>query len=207
MQLSVAGPELDFLRLEGLFEKTVNIRDKVSRLIKAGTLVGVVRGIYTIAPELQKRPVSREILANMISGPSYVSFEYVLSRAGLIPEAVMSVTSATPKRNRRYDTPLGGFLYIHLPLAVYGFGYTREALSDGAGYLIAHPEKALLDSLYVRGAVRSLRGLEARLFEDLRIDEDALAGLDRERLLAYAARMPGDTFRVWLPKLMEKLNG
>jgi hypothetical protein len=207
LRLTTVGPELDFLRLEGLFCETANIRDKVRRLMKAGQLVGIVRGIYVTAPELQKRPASREILANMIFGPSYVSFEAVLSAAGLIPEATVAITSATPKRNRDFDTPLGRFSYRHLPLAVYRFGYRREALPDGAGYLIAHPEKALLDLLYVGGALRSLRSLGERLFEDLRLDEDAFAGLNRDRLLSYSALMPGNTFKVFLPRLVEKLHG
>lgn len=207
LQLATIGPELDFLRLEGLFGEAANLRDKVSRLMKAGTLVGVVRGIYVTAPQLQKRTASREILANMIFGPSYISFESVLSAVGLIPEATVAITSATLKRNRQYDTSLGRFVYVHLPLEVFRFGYGRESLPDGAGYLIAQPEKALLDTLYIRGALRSLRSLEERLFEDLRIDEGAFADLDHTRLLSYAARMPGDTIRILLPKLMEKMHG
>lgn len=44
------------------------------------------------------------------------------------------------RRNRRFDTALGCFSYRHLPSAVYRFGWTREELPDGAGYLIARPE-------------------------------------------------------------------
>jgi hypothetical protein len=113
--------------------------------MRSGELQGVVKGIYVTAPELRKRPLSLEILANKIYGPSYVSFEYILSQAGLIPEAVRTITSATPKRNRNFDTPLGRFSYRHLPLAVYSFGWTRGEHSDGSGWLEAQPEKALLD--------------------------------------------------------------
>jgi predicted transcriptional regulator of viral defense system len=188
-----------------------NLRDKVSRLMKAGELVGITRGIYLTAPELRKRPASREVLANMIYGPSYVSFEYVLARAGLIPEAVTTISSATPKRNRRFDTPIGSFSYRHLPPEAYRFGWTREELPDGAGFLIALPEKALLDWIYVSGAVRSVRALEAMLYEDLRLDADVLSSpdgaLDLERLAAYAARMPGATFRIHLAALLGRLHG
>ena len=210
-QLSEIGPELDFLALRGLFGEEGNLRDKASRLMKSGELIGVTRGIYLTAPELRKRPASLEVLANMIYGPSYVSFEYVLYRSGLIPEAVSVPTSATPKRNRRFDTALGCFSYRHLPSAIYRFGWTREELPDGAGYLIAHPEKALLDWLCVTGAVRSVRALEARLRDDLRLDDDALSGSSRgqdlERLLGYAARMPGESFQLHLPKLVRRLHG
>ncbi len=200
--LSGLGPELDFLAVAGIAGEKGNIRDKVSRWLKAGEVIGVVKGIYVTAPELRKRPVSLEILANMVYGPSYVSFEYVLSRSGLIPEAATAITSATPKRNRDFDTALGRFSYRHLPPEAYSFGWTRRELADGSGWLEAYPEKALLDWLYRSGSLRSVSALEARLFEDLRLDPELFRDLDRERLAAYAARMPGETFRVHFAKLL-----
>lgn len=204
--LSELGPELDFLAVAALGGEEGDIRGRVSRWMRAGDLVGVVKGIYVTAAELRKRPVSLEILANKICGPSYVSFEYVMSRAGLIPEAVRSITSATTKRNRDFDTPLGRFSYRHLPLAAYSFGWTREELGDGSGFLIARPEKALVDWLYRAGSLRSAKALEERLFEDLRLESEVLRSLDAERLGEYARRMPGATFQVHLAKLLEKYH-
>lgn len=200
--LAALGPELDFLSLGSLLGELESPRDRVSRWLKSGELIGVVRGIYLTAPELRKRPASLEILANMIYGPSYISFEYVLARAGLIPEATTAVTSATTKKNRSFATKLGGFVYRHLPIAAYSFGWTREELPDGSGYLIARPEKALLDWIYRSGSLRSVRALEARLFEDLRLDGDAFHELDLDRFSQYAARMPGATFSLHVPKLL-----
>jgi hypothetical protein len=201
-QLSSLGPELDFLAVAGLGGEKGNIRDKISRWIRSGEIVSVVKGIYVTAPEFRKRPVSLEVLANMIFGPSYVSFEYILARAGLIPEAATVVTSATTKRNRVFDTALGRFSYRHLPPEAYSFGWTRRELPDGSGWLEALPEKALLDWLYRAGSLRSVSALEARLFEDLRLDPDLFRDLDRQRLADYAARMPGATFKVHLAKLL-----
>jgi hypothetical protein len=201
-QLAALRPEIDFLALGELSGGEGDSRGLVSRLMKSGDLVGVVRGIYVTAPELRKRPVSLEILANMIFGPSYISFEYILARAGLIPEAATALSSATPKRNRDFDTPLGRFSYRHLPVAAYSFGWTRRDLPDGSGWLEALPEKALLDWLYRSGSLRSTSALEARLFEDLRLDPDRFRDLDRERLSDYAARMPGATFSVHLARLL-----
>ncbi len=197
-------PELDFLAVTRLIGETGNVRDKVSRLMKSGKIQGVVPGIYTSAPEFRKRPLSLEILANKIYRPSYVSFEFVLARAGLIPEAVFGVTSATSKRNRDFDTHLGRFSYRHLPPEVYTFGWTSEILADGSSYLIAMPEKALLDLLYRAGSLRSIKSLEARLFEDFRVDPDAFLSLNKERLISYSTRMPGDTFHIHLLRLLEK---
>jgi hypothetical protein len=200
--LAELPPELDLLSLVALFGDGKGLRDKVSRLMKSGDLIGVSPGIYATAPELRKRPLSLDILANKIFGPSYVSFEYVLAKAHLIPEAVRSVTSATLKRNKDFDTPLGRFSYRHLPAVAYGFGWTRTALPDGSGYLVATPEKALLDWLYRSGAVRSVKALEERLFEDLRLDPDAFRDLDQDRLALYAAAMPGESFSLHFAKLI-----
>jgi hypothetical protein len=205
-QLASIGPELDFLSLANTTSEKGDLRGRVSRWMRSGELQGVVKGIYVTAPELRKRPLSLEILANKIYGPSYVSFEYVLSQAGLIPEAVRTITSATPKRNRNFDTPLGHFSYRHLPLAVYSFGWTRREHSDGSGWLEAQPEKAFLDWLYRSGSVRSVSALEARLFEDLRLDLDLFRGLDWQRLLEYTVRMPGETFQLHLMKLLRRLH-
>jgi len=116
------------------------------------------------------------------------------------------ITSATPKRNRDFDTALGRFSYRHLPMAAYSFGWTRRELPDGAGWLEALPEKALIDWLYRTGSLRSAKALEARLFEDLRLDPQLFRDLDRGRLTDYAARMPGATFRVHLAKLLGRLH-
>lgn len=170
--------------------------------MKSGLIIGVVPGLYVSAQELRRRPVSMGILANRIYGPSYVSFQYVLARQGLIPEGVFGITSATPKRNRDVDTPLGRFSYRHLPREVYPFGFIREELPDGSGFLIARPEKAVLDLIYQTGAVRSTGALESRLFQDLRIDPEGWEALNPGLLREYALRMPGKTFRIHLPKLL-----
>jgi hypothetical protein len=138
-QVAELEPELDFLSLKRVVGEEGNVRDRVNRLKNSGTVIGIVPGIYVTAPELRKRPVSLEVLANMIYGPSYVSFEYALSKSALIPEAVSGVASATRKRNRDFDTPLGRFSYRSIPAEAYYFGWTREALSDGADYASRMP--------------------------------------------------------------------
>ncbi|MGO8692080.1 MAG: type IV toxin-antitoxin system AbiEi family antitoxin domain-containing protein [Rectinemataceae bacterium] len=170
--------------------------------MKSGDLIGIAPGVYATASEFRRRPLSLEVLANMIFGPSYLSLEHVLAKEGLIPEATRAITSATPTRNKDFDTPLGRFSYRYLPPSVFGFGWTRADLDDGSGYFVATPEKALLDWLYRSGAVRSIKVLEERLFEDLRLDSDALMTLNRDRLTAYARAMPGETFRVHFMKLL-----
>jgi hypothetical protein len=207
LQIAELPPELDFLSLEALFKAGTNARDRISRWMKQGHIIGVVPGLYVSRPELRRRPISMEILANRIYGPSYVSFEYVLSAASVIPEAVPTITSATVKRSRFVHTQIGSFLYHHMPLTAYTFGVVRHELADGCGYLVARPEKALVDTLYRSGAVRSLLALQRTLYDDLRIDPERLRELDQSLLAEYAQRMPGDTFRQYFTSLLRSLHG
>jgi hypothetical protein len=51
-QLAGPGPELDFLSLAGLIGEVGDVRGRVSRWMKSGELIGIVRGIHVTAPEL-----------------------------------------------------------------------------------------------------------------------------------------------------------
>jgi hypothetical protein len=194
-QIAALGPELDFLALTAAAGESGNVRDKVGRWAKAGLIIPVAKGIYVAAEELRRVPFRREVLANMLYGPSYISLEYALAANGLIPESVPVVTSVTTKRNKDFDTKLGRFSYRALPRVAYVFGSVRVEIEAGRGYLMAAPEKALLDSLYRSGAFRSVAELERRLFEDFRIDEERLKSLEKGRLYDWAMRMPGVSFQ------------
>ena len=93
---------------------------------------------------------SREILANLVYGPSYLSLEYALAYHGLTPEAVQTATSVTTQKNQIFETPVGRFEYRHLPLRFYPDGIERIELGENRGFLIACPEKALFDTLNLR---------------------------------------------------------
>ena len=94
-------------------------RDKISDLLRKGVIIRVKKGIYIFGEDYRRRPYSREILANLIYGPSYISLEYALHYFGLIPERVEAVTSVTTGRSRRYATPIGLFRYRMIPLPAF----------------------------------------------------------------------------------------
>ncbi len=58
----------------------------IKRAISAGEIVNIRRGLYCLAREYQKKPISVYSLAERIYGPSYISMETALSYHGLIPE-------------------------------------------------------------------------------------------------------------------------
>ena len=116
-------------------------------------------------------PYSKELLANLIYGPSYVSLEYALYYHGLIPEAVCVVTSVTTGRKKRYRTPVGEFDYLHMPERFFSPGAEYFPLDRGRGFMMAGPEKALFDLLYLRYSDVAYPDIGEHLFENLRIEE------------------------------------
>ena len=91
---------------------------KAHLLVSDGTLLRLKRGLFCISPEASGRPVDARLVANALQGPSYVSFETVLASRGLIPERTAETISAVTGRSRRYETPVGRFVYRTVPSAV-----------------------------------------------------------------------------------------
>ncbi|HJW83501.1 MAG TPA: hypothetical protein VJ754_04275, partial [Anaerolineae bacterium] len=127
----------------------VDVRRQLSRWTKAKRLYQLRRGLYAVAPPLQKvRPHSFLIANRMVLG-SYVSSQSALAHHGLIPEYVPAVISVTTARPARWDTPLGRFEFHHIKPDLL-FGYRLTELTDGQRAFVATPEKALLDLVYLR---------------------------------------------------------
>lgn len=180
--------ELDSLVLRDCLSGYRRPRDKATALLESGALVRLRRGLYVLGERLRRGPLCRELLANLIYGPSCVSLEYALGWYGLLPEAVHAVTSVTPGRSRRFDTPVGLFTYRQVSSTGFAAGMDLIETPDGRSFLMATPERALADLVMAaRGAgVRSRKAMRALLLEDLRVDEAGLAGLDCARFDAAA---------------------
>ncbi len=155
---------------------------KVGRDVKQGKLFPLVKGVYETNPDTDG---SR--LAQIIYGPSYLSFDYALAEYGLIPEAVYTFTCATfnKRKIKTYENKFGTFVYRDVPSDVFSYGVIAKVDGDYV-YQIATPEKALCDKLYTISPVKSIRELKALLFEDLRIDEYEFSKLNKNDILEIA---------------------
>ena len=91
--------------------------------------------------------IKPEEIAFFIYNPSYISMECALSHYGLIPEAIFSITSVTSLTNRHFKNKFGNFFYRHLSPSLF-FGYNSVGTKYGK-YLLAEPEKAMLDYFYL----------------------------------------------------------
>jgi predicted transcriptional regulator of viral defense system len=165
--------EIDYLFLKDCLKEYAQPRNKIQALLKSKGLIRVKKGLYVFGYKAARGPYSKEVLANLIYGPSAISLEYALSFYGLIPERVEEVTCVTPKRNKQFQTPIGSFGYHYLRLDRYPIGITQQTLMGDRKILIATKEKALCDMLCLKcHSLKKEFNLKQYLFEDLRIEED-----------------------------------
>lgn len=176
---------IDTQSLLPLLSDYTNPHDLISRLCKNGELIRLKNGFYIIADKIKDATVPYEQIANLLYGPSYLSYEWALSYYGMIPEGVYVVTSASFLKSKKYKTPLATFEYSSLSKARYVVGVDIKENSAG-NFLIATPEKALADLVHKKSKQLSSKDLLIDLVEGRRIDESTLKNLDKSRLAEIA---------------------
>lgn len=172
---------------------------KIKRLCNEGKLHQLTRGTYETDGSLPGY-----LLSSAIYGPSYLSFDYALSRYGLIPEAVHEFTSATFGKGKKklYHNHFGNYSYRDVPKEAFSIGTTMIS-EDGYYYSIATPEKALCDKLYTLPPVKNLKELQTMLFDDLRIYEEEFSRLNKETVEEFSKHYHCNNV-VFLSKYMRK---
>ena len=139
-----------------------HVRRQLTRWTNAGRLHQLRRGLYALAPPFRKIKPHPFTIANHLVQGSYVSCQSALAHYGFIPEYVPTIVSVCSSRPRRWDTPLGSFIFRHVRRK-YLSGYRLLDMGDGQQSLVARPEKALLDLTYLtsggdsKAYIRSLR--------------------------------------------------
>lgn len=179
-------PEVDYQSLMAQLPPQSHPRRKLKELQTKGYLIRLKKGFYVLTDAATNKEYSIRIAANLLYGPSYLSLEFALQYHRLIPERVLAITSVTTQKNKVFATPIGSFTYHHLHPSLYVHGVTLQKEQGGRNFLIAKPEKALLDvfTLKFSSAERPERAdLVQALYEDLRIDSAELKRrLDRKFL-------------------------
>lgn len=168
-------PVIDTLRLKGELGGVKDQRGKIARMLRAGDLILLRRGLYAV-----RRDINPLEFAGPIYGPSYISFETALSWYGLIPERVESILSATLKRPSEFRNDFGIYRYRQVPAAAYSVGIiqVREATLP---FLMASPTKAICDTIARVGQMRSMAEVR-RWLDSMRIDTPI--ELDRSEIAA-----------------------
>lgn len=117
-----------------------NFREQVSYYVKRGDLNHIRRGLYA-----KDENYDRNELATKILIPSYIGFETVLRRSGIIFQYYGQIFVASYASR---TTTVDGQEYVYRALK-------RPLLTNAAGiinkglYAIATPERAFLDMLYI----------------------------------------------------------
>lgn len=140
-----------------------------------GYLKHLKRGIFYF-PD-RKKELSPELVSFLIYEPSYLSLETALNFYGLIPELVYSKTAVTTKTTRKFSNDFGNFIYRHVDPRLF-FGY-RVIDKEFGKFLMAEPEKALLDYFYLNlGKINNKKDIE-----ELRINTKELKKIINKRKL------------------------
>ncbi len=182
-------PIVDYATLKSLLSQNgyKYINDKIKYMKQKGLLSSLKKGLYLYNSPYVKTLVSKEIIANNLLGPSYISYEYALYYYGLTPEKVVEITSATTKRSKAFKIAVGVFSYRHIDKELYALGLRIERINQG-NFMIAIPVKALCDKVYATKGIKitSKKAMMAFLSDDLRIDLDELVGVDLSIVKEYA---------------------
>jgi len=147
LRKAIGREEFDYVQLCSVLREYRSPRQKIHDLLAAGVIQRFKKGLYIFGPDYNLEPICAEVLANLTYGPSCLSLEYALSYYGMIPERVDTYTSVTTKRKMHFQTPLGLYVYRHLPIELYPLGIELVAWDKRHSFLMASPEKALCDLL------------------------------------------------------------
>lgn len=125
---------------------------QLDRWEKKAYLKKIKRGFYSFSAQ----DFNQNFLfytANKIYTPSYVSLEIALKHYGFIPEEIFQITSVSTKKTVSFETPVGNFSYRRIKPSLY-WGYQLVNFGKQK-LLLAEPEKAVLDYLYVNSKLKT----------------------------------------------------
>lgn len=166
-----------------LFFFTVSVLGDISGVKKESTLFSVIKRLLRsgILRKIEKNKyILKEAyihdfsLANTLYQPSYISFETALNFYGILSQFPREISSSTSRKTIRKIIDDKLFNFVHLKKDLF-WGYEKKE-----GFLIAYPEKALLDQLYLSS--KGLRSLD--------LDECDFSSINLPRFQYYLDKFP-----------------
>lgn len=169
---------IHILHQKGISLFTVKDAKKIFRHKKENTL-------YKLLQRLENKNVVKRIksgkylftfkeipdyqLANFLVIPSYVSLESALSFYGILSQFPYTISSVTTQKNKTINYQDKEYEYNHIGTR-YFFGITKKD-----NFLIASPEKALLDELYF--VSKGLRNLDLTELDLNKVNKNILKSM------------------------------
>ena len=145
------------------------------RLVKEGVLERVLKGYYILT---SNRPSNFEI-ANALYKPSYVSLASALSYYGILIQSPQQVTSITTKKA---TTIRNNNLTLSFTQINQKYFTDYQIVND---FLIATPEKALIDMMFMTALGRA----------SLAIEELNCQTINKKKLNELASRIENKAFK------------
>jgi predicted transcriptional regulator of viral defense system len=173
-------PVFSSRHLTGMGGNTQVLRNQLTEWCRKGLVIRLRKGLYVLNDTDRRITPSRLFLANQLYIPSYVSTEYALHFYDLIPERVADITSVSSKKPVTFENYFGRFIYQHIKLKAFT-GYRMLKDENNFNVLIAEPEKALLDYLYLNLSDFSTTDM---VIESVRLQH--LDSLNQKKLMKFA---------------------
>jgi predicted transcriptional regulator of viral defense system len=175
-----AFKDRDLIPVNDIFKRFPDFdRDRLVAWQEKGYIQKVLNRFYVWADQAFDEG-QLYFVANRIYTPSYVSLKSALHWYGFIPEGVYQCFSISTRKTITFESPIGQFDYKHIKPAIY-FGY-RPMEQKRGGFLIAEPEKAILDSFYLYTYLNDEADIDG-----LRLNYDEItARCSLEKLQRYA---------------------
>lgn len=152
-----------------------------SRLVKENVLERMSKGYFAL---VSNKPSDFE-LANILYRPSYVSLESALNYYGILIQSPQQITSVSTKLTKTIISGGRMFSYMHLDQK-YFISYQSVD-----GFLIATPEKALIDTMFTKALGHG----------SLSIEELNLEVINKEKVRAIAAQISNRAFVRYLASI------
>lgn len=168
----------------------------LSELAEDGRVTRVRRGLWAVSghPDFSPYVVVPYLFEEEDAG--YVSFFTALSQHGMIEQIPQLIEVATRINKQSLDTPFGTYEFHQLQEALYG-GW--KPADRRWSYLLATPEKAMFDSIYI--SVR--KGRQFARFPELLLTTD----FSEENLLAWIDELDSPSIRTAVQDRWTQLKG
>jgi predicted transcriptional regulator of viral defense system len=166
----------------------------LNRLVQQGLLVKIYRGVWAEARPGKLSPF--EILPCLLPRHRvYVSFITALHLHGIVEQIPQVITLASPSHTKTLRTQAGVFSVHQLAPELFdGFNWYK---GEGS-FLIATPEKALVDSLYLS----SRRKKQFGTFPELRFPPE----FSFKKASHWIERIPEKKIRLYVRQKLEQIR-
>jgi hypothetical protein len=207
-RLNPPGGLFDDSVVRNLFPKATTGARKLllHRAVRKKEVLRLKGGLYCLAEPYRRSHPHPFVVATLLHSPSHISLESALSYHGLIPEAVLVVTSVTVRRSNVFHTPLGSFSFQRVPASDPRAGVHAIKVDGGGWAFIASPLRAIADTVYLRREVTWENDGLRFLTSSMRIEETDLDEMSLEDFEEVYHSIRSGRTRAYLAGLKEEIG-